>query len=124
MNSENPPGTINDVLDLAVRRFGERTALVDGSARYTYREVHEKVLRAAHGLRGIGVEPGDRVAIWLPNRLEWCVAFFAAVRVGAIVVPLNTALSASEATYQLEQSGSTVVVAVDQHRSRRLGQDA
>jgi acyl-CoA synthetase (AMP-forming)/AMP-acid ligase II len=124
MNSENPPGTINDVLDLAVRRFGERTALVDGSGRYTYREVHDRVLRAAHGLRGIGVEPGDRVAIWLPNRLEWCVAFFAAVRVGAIVVPLNTALSASEATYQLEQSGSTVVVAADQHRSRRLGQDA
>jgi acyl-CoA synthetase (AMP-forming)/AMP-acid ligase II len=124
MNSEHQPGTINDVLDLAVRRFGARTALVDGPARYTYREVHEKVLRAASGLRGIGVEPGDRLAIWLPNRLEWCIAFFAAVRVGAVVVPLNTALSPSEATYQLEQSGSSVVVTADEHRSRRLAADA
>ena len=124
MNNEPPPNTVNDVLDHAAQRLGDRIALVDGPSRYTYREVHAQVLRAVGGLRALGVEPGDRVAIWLPNRVEWCVAFFAAVRAGAIVVPLNTGLSVPEASYQFAQSGSTVVVTADEYRSRRLADDA
>jgi acyl-CoA synthetase (AMP-forming)/AMP-acid ligase II len=124
MNNELPLNTVNDVLDHAAQRFGDRIALVDGPSRYTYREVHAQVLRAVGGLRALGVEPGDRVAIWLPNRVEWCVAFFAAVRAGAIVVPLNTGLSVPEASYQFAQSGSAVVVTTDEYRSRRLADDA
>ena len=124
MNDELPLDTVNDVLDHAAKRFGDRTALVDGPSRYTFRDLHAQAFRAADGLRALGVRPGDRVAIWLPNRVEWCVAFYAAVRVGAIVVPLNTGLSVPEATYQLAQSGSTVVVTADRYRSRRLAEDA
>jgi acyl-CoA synthetase (AMP-forming)/AMP-acid ligase II len=124
MHDEFPLSTLNDVLDHAARRFGDRTALTDGPRRYTFAEVHADVLRAAGGLRTLGVRPGDRVAIWLGNRPEWCVAFFAAVRVGAIVVPLNTGLSAPEADYQLTQSGSTVVITADAYRSRHLADDA
>jgi acyl-CoA synthetase (AMP-forming)/AMP-acid ligase II len=116
--------TVKDVLDQAAKRFGDRTALVDGPSRFTFRDLHAQAVRAADGLRALGVRPGDRVAIWLPNRVEWCVAFYAAVRAGAIVVPLNTGLSVPEATYQLAQSGSTVVVTADQYRSRRLAEDA
>src|SRR5580704_17004850 len=123
MNDELPLDTVNDVLDHAAKRFGDRTALVDGPSRYTFRDLHAQAFRAAGGLRALGVRPGDRVAIWLPNRVEWCVAFYAAVRVGAIVVPLNTGLSVPEATYQLAQSGSTVVVTADKYRSRRLAED-
>jgi acyl-CoA synthetase (AMP-forming)/AMP-acid ligase II len=124
MNDELPLDTVNDVLDYAAKRFGDRTALVDGPSRYTFRDLHAQAFRAADGLRALGVRPGDRVAIWLPNRVEWCVAFYAAVRAGAIVVPLNTGLSVPEATYQLAQSGSTVVVTADGYRSRRLAEDA
>ena len=116
-----------------MKRFGDRTALVDGPSRYTFRDLHAQAFRAADGLRALGVRPGDRVAIWLPNRVEWCVAFYAAVRVGAIVVPLNTGLSVPEATYQLESgldrwrctAEQAPVVAArrgrpgDQRRSRR-----
>ena len=124
MYDELPLDTVNDVLDHAAKRFGDRTALVDGPSRYTFRDLHAQAFRAADGLRALGVRPGDRVAIWLPNRVEWCVAFYAAVRAGAIVVPLNTGLSVPEATYQLAQSGSTVVVTADEYRSRRLADDA
>jgi acyl-CoA synthetase (AMP-forming)/AMP-acid ligase II len=124
MNNELPLDTVNDVLDHAAARFGDRIALVDGPSRYTFRDLHAQALRAAGGLRALGVRPGDRVALWLPNRAEWCVAFYAAVRAGAIVVPLNTGLSVPEATYQLAQSGSTVIVTADEYRSRRLADDA
>jgi acyl-CoA synthetase (AMP-forming)/AMP-acid ligase II len=124
MHDEFPLRTLNDVLDHAARRFGDRTALAAGPQRYTFADVHADVLRAAGGLRELGVRPGDRVAIWLGNRAEWYVAFFAAVRAGAIVVPLNTGLSVPEAEYQLTQSGSTVVIAAVAYRSRRLADDA
>jgi len=124
MYDELPLHTVNDVLDHAAQRFGDRIALVDGPSRYTFRDLHAQVLQASDGLRALGVRPGDRVALWLPNRVEWCVAFYAAVRAGAIVVPLNTGLSVPEATYQLAQSGSTVVVTADKYRSRRLAEDA
>ena len=124
MNDELPLDTVNDVLDHAAKRFGDRIALVDGLSRYTFRDLHAQVLQAADGLRALGVRPGDRVAVWLPNRVEWCVAFYAAARAGAIVVPLNTGLSVPEATYQLAQSGSAVVVTADEYRSRRLADDA
>jgi acyl-CoA synthetase (AMP-forming)/AMP-acid ligase II len=124
MYDELPLHTVNDVLDHAAQRFGDRIALVDGPSRYTFRDLHAQVLQASDGLRALGVRPGDRVALWLPNRVEWCVAFYAAVRAGAIVVPLNTGLSVPEATYQLAQSGSTVIVTADEYRSRRLADDA
>jgi fatty-acyl-CoA synthase len=124
MHDEFPLRTLNDVLDRAARRFGDRTAVTDGPRRYAFADVHADVLRAAAGLQALGVRPGDRVAIWLGNRAEWYVAFFAAVRVGAIVVPLNTGLSLPEAEYQLTQSGSTVVITAVAYRSRRLADDA
>jgi acyl-CoA synthetase (AMP-forming)/AMP-acid ligase II len=111
MYDELPLHTVNDVLDHAAQRFGDRIALVDGPSRYTFRDLHAQVLQASDGLRALGVRPGDRVALWLPNRVEWCVAFYAG-------------LSVPEATYQLAQSGSTVVVTADKYRSRRLADDA
>jgi acyl-CoA synthetase (AMP-forming)/AMP-acid ligase II len=123
MENESPD-TVSAVLENAARRFGDRIALVDGQSRYTFRELDARALRAACGLSALGVQPGDRVAIWLPNCVEWCVAFFAAIRAGAIVVPLNTGLSVPEATYQLTQSGTGLVIAASQYRSRRLAADA
>src|SRR5260370_32585509 len=124
MNNELPLDTVNDVLDYAAKRYGDRTALGDGPSRYTVPDLHAQAFRAADGLRALGVRPGDRVAIWLPNRVEWCVAFYAAVRAGPIVVPLTTGLSVPQPTYHLAQSGSTVVVTADEYRSRRLAGDA
>jgi fatty-acyl-CoA synthase len=116
--------TVVTVLDHAADQYSERTALVAGAERWTFERLCAESLRAANGFRALGVLPGDRVAIWLPNRLEWAVAFYGAVRVGAIVVPLNTGLTRSEVTYQLAQSGSTLVVTIDRFRDRALAAEA
>jgi fatty-acyl-CoA synthase len=110
--------TITGALDVAATRWGERTAVVDGSQRYTYRELRRRALKAASGLAGLGVRKGDRVAICLPNGVDWVVAFFGASYAGAVVVPLNTALSARELEYQVGHSGASVMIVAAAYRKR------
>jgi acyl-CoA synthetase (AMP-forming)/AMP-acid ligase II len=117
----DPPGrvrTIADALDVAASRWGERTAIVDGSDRYSYADLRLQALHVAGGLTGLGVRKGDRVAICLPNGMDWAVAFHGAIYAGAVVVPLNTALSAAELEYQAGHSGATVLIACSSYRNR------
>jgi acyl-CoA synthetase (AMP-forming)/AMP-acid ligase II len=110
--------TIAGALDVAASRWGERIAIVDGDQRYAYAELRQRALRAAGAFTGLGVRKGDRVALCLPNGMDWAVAFFGAVYAGAVVVPLNTALSASELRYQVSHSGTAVLVVCDSYRNR------
>lgn len=79
----------------ALRR-PDHTAVVCGSHRVSYAELNESVRRAAAGLHRLGVRPGDRVLIHLPNSIEFVQLAYAAFTVGATVVPVNTRLSANE----------------------------
>lgn len=110
--------TIADALEVAVRSRGQRIAIVDGDDRYSYRELRKRSLRAARGLAGMGVRKGDRVALCLPNGIDWAVAFFGAIYAGAVVVPLNTALSATELEYQVGHSGASVMITCTTYRNR------
>jgi acyl-CoA synthetase (AMP-forming)/AMP-acid ligase II len=110
--------TIAGALDVAASRWGERVAIVDGDQRCAYAELRQRALRAAGAFTGLGVRKGDRVAICLPNGMDWVVAFFGAVSAGAVVVPLNTALSARELEYQVGHSGTSVLVVCDSYRNR------
>ena len=110
--------TIAGALDVAASRWGERVAIVDGDQRCAYAELRQRALRAAGAFTGLGVRKGDRVAICLPNGMDWVVAFFGAVYAGAVVVPLNTALSARELEYQVGHSGTSVLVVCDSYRNR------
>jgi acyl-CoA synthetase (AMP-forming)/AMP-acid ligase II len=110
--------TIAGALDVAASRWSELAAIVDGDHRCSYAELRSRALRAASGLTGLGVRKGDRVAICLPNGLDWVVAFYGAVYAGAVVVPLNTALSASELAYQVGHSGASVLVTCAAYRNR------
>ena len=113
-----PALTIAGALDVAALRWGERVAIVEGDQRYTYAELRQRALRAAAAFTGLGVRKGDRVAICLPNGMDWAVAFFGAVCAGAVVVPLNTALSAGELEYQVGHSGTSVMVVCGSYRNR------
>jgi fatty-acyl-CoA synthase len=108
----------SDVLDISAAAWGERAAIVDGEHRCTYAELRRRALDVAGGFAGLGVRKGDRVAIWLPNALDWVVAFFGAIYAGAVVVPLNTALSTKEIKYQVGQSGASVLVVCAEYRNR------
>ncbi|HZI04156.1 MAG TPA: AMP-binding protein, partial [Archangium sp.] len=104
--------TIGQNLRRTVERYGEREALVVLSQGYraTWRQFWEATTQVALGLLAFGVEKGDRVGLWSPNRFEWVVSQFAAARIGAILVNLNPAYKTAELEYALNQSGTSVLL--------------
>ncbi|HYK82622.1 MAG TPA: AMP-binding protein [Gemmatimonadales bacterium] len=82
----------------------ERELVVSGARRMSYRQVEREALALADGLAGLGVQPGDRVAVDLPNWPEWVVALVAAAYRGAVLVPLDPSLSHHELKYQLRHA--------------------
>ncbi|CCG04419.1 class I adenylate-forming enzyme family protein [Blastococcus saxobsidens] len=90
---------------------GERTAIVElGGGQLTYSELWQRAMRIAGGLRESGVQTGDRVAVQLPNGVDWVLAFWGALLAGAIVVPMNTRLAPAEADFILGDCGAAYVV--------------
>lgn len=94
-----PLHTLTDIWQNTVSKFPNKTALVMGGARWTYRALDEEITRLCGHLLTCGVEPGDRVAIAMPNCREFYVAYWAALRAGAIVAPINYRLGATEMAY-------------------------
>ena len=107
--------TIPQNLARTVTRHGDRDALVsvEQGIRFTYAQFADEVDRVARGLMGIGVAKGDRVGIWSPNYAEWVLVQYATARIGAILVTINPAYRSSELEYVLNQSGISVLVAVE-----------
>ena len=102
------PQTISALVQWAGEQYAADEAVVDvlgdPPRRVTFTELASMVRRAATGCRERGVEPGDRIAIWGPNTLEWVVAALGAVSAGAALVPLNTRFKGDEAAYILDKS--------------------
>ena len=90
--------------------YPDKTAIVYDDRRVTYAEFAAEATRVAHGLRGSGITPGDRVAYLLPNVPEMLVAHFAVPLAGAVLVAINTRLSTEEIRYILDHSGAKVLV--------------
>ena len=97
-------------LERSARVFPDKTAVVYGERRLTYRELAEEATRVAHALRASGIQPGDRVAYLMPNLPEMLVAQFAVPLAGAVLVSVNTRLSDEEIAYLLNHSGAKVLV--------------
>lgn len=108
-----PAESLVDLLESSVRRYGDRVALDFFGAATSYTQLGEQVARAAEALRRLGVEKGDRVALVLPNCPQHVVAFYAALRIGAVVVEHNPLYTAEELEYQLTDHAPRVVVAWD-----------
>jgi fatty-acyl-CoA synthase len=90
--------------------YPDKTAIVHGATRWTYAEFARDAQRLARGLRASGVQPGDRVACLLPNVPAMLHAHFGVPLAGAVLVAVNTRLSAEEVRYILDHSGATVLV--------------
>lgn len=99
--------TISTNFRRARERWPDREALVVRHQDYraTYRALWNQVEEAARALLASGIEKGDRVGLWAPNRYEWVVVQFATARIGAILVNVNPAYKATELEYALRQSG-------------------
>lgn len=99
------------------RMTSQRPAVVyDGRTR-TYAELAERVARAAHALRDLGVGRGDRVAYLGPNHPALAETLFAAGSLGAVFVPLNTRLAVPELAYNLEDSGAQTLIWAPEFRA-------
>src|SRR2546422_3003212 len=96
----------------AARRWGAREALSFQGRRWTFAELSERVDRVARGLMGLGIAPGEHVALWMLNLPEFIDAAFAVMKIGAVLVPINTRFRTEDLAYVLAQSdASTLLIA-------------
>lgn len=96
----------------AARDYPQNPATIFFDATLTYQELDALANRFAAGLQRLGVKKGDRVALYLPNCPQFIIAYYGALRTGAIVVPCNPLYVARELEYQLNDSGSETIVAL------------
>jgi len=102
------PGMVADT----AQRLGAATALVDGARRMSYAELLADFRRVTAALLAAGIQRGERVAIWAPNRYEWLVAALGILGAGAAMVPVNTRFKRGEVSHILERSGARMVFTV------------
>lgn len=98
--------------DMAAR-FGPREGLVFEDRRLSFAEMAARVDRTAKGLIALGVQPGDKVGLWLLNQPEWMDLMFAVAKVGAVLVPINTRFRTNDLEYVLTQSDCAYLITHD-----------
>jgi len=104
------PLLITDFLRRAVRHYPNKTAVVDGARRFSYRELDERVDRLSNALLDLGLKRGDRVCILSPNSHFFLESFYATAQVGIVLVPLNYRLVAADHEYILNHAGVSAVL--------------
>lgn len=111
-----------------VKLFADRTAVIDGEKRFTFRQFNERVNRLGNGLFSLGLQKGDRVALLSVNRHQLMEGIFACYKTGLVAVPLNARLGMRELVYMLNNSearclilGEEFIEAVAAHRSEIAG---
>ena len=104
-------------------RFGDREALVDGDRRWSFSEVVKAVESAARSFIALGLQHGDRLAIWAPNSAEWIFSALGAQIVGGVLVPINTRFKGSEAAYVLNHSGAKFLLCDNKFLGQNYAQE-
>jgi long-chain acyl-CoA synthetase len=110
---EVPPGTLGDLITETVATYPRNVALEFFGRETSYAELGEQIEHAAEGLRRLGVKPGDRVALILPNCPQHVVAFYAILRLGGVVVEHNPLYTSRELRHQFEDHRARFAIAWD-----------
>jgi len=104
------PASLVQMLRTSVDRDADALAVSEvGGERLSYGQLWDRAARVAGGLRSLGVQRGDRVAIRLPNGIDWVLAFWGAQLAGAVAVPVNTRFKEPEVEYVVSDSGAAHV---------------
>lgn len=106
-----PDASANAAVLLLAAADAQRTALICGGATVDYGELRAQVARAAAFWHSRGLHPGDRIAIKLPDGIDWVTAFLGALWAGAVAVPVNPRVPAPEWQYILDEAGFSVILA-------------
>ncbi|AII11410.1 AMP-binding protein [Rhodococcus opacus] len=101
---------IGDLIRRAGRQFGAAPALIDGDRVVSFAEFDALTDRLGHALLSRGLEPGDRVAVLMPNGIDGVVVYYALAKAGLVRVPLNVRETAHEHAYKVEDSGSRALI--------------
>jgi fatty-acyl-CoA synthase len=111
------PLTPTAFLRRAAYAFGDRIGVIDGDRRFTYAAFHERCLRLAGALRAMGIAPGDRVAVLAGNTNVLLAAHYAVPFGGAVLVALNTRITASDIAFILRHAGVSLLIYDDDFRA-------
>ena len=106
------------LLEEAVKKFADRPVLISDGQRVNYDQLNRRVNSIAHLLRQDGIGKGDKVALMLPNIPEFVYCYFAAIKLGAVAVHLNTTSTSHELMYLLENSESKVLITLEVNRKK------
>ncbi|WP_218243014.1 FadD3 family acyl-CoA ligase [Comamonas fluminis] len=104
--------TLPAMLADVASRYAERAAIVENGKSISYAQLLQLSRQAARALMSLGVQAGDRVALWAPNLSEWIVAACGVHAAGGVLVPLNTRMKGAEAADILDRSRARVLVSV------------
>jgi long-chain acyl-CoA synthetase len=115
-----PTGSLSHLIEESVTQYRAHIALEFFGATTTYSELGDRIERVAHSLHKLGVRKGDRVAIVLPNCPQHVVAFYAILRLGAVVVEHNPLYTPRELRHQFEDHGARVAIVWDKIASTVL----
>ena len=107
-----PPVPMHRLLEQTAARYPRRPATIFLGARLTYQTLDETANRFAHALLGFGLQRGSRVALLLPNCPQFVIAFYGALKAGAIVTAINPLYTPRELEYQLNDAGADTLVAL------------
>jgi len=102
--------SLADMMEQSAKKHAERVAYVSMGAQLRYRELDASSRQFAAWLQSVGVQKGDRVALMMPNLLQYPVCLFGALRAGAVVVNTNPLYTATELLHQLRDSGAQTIV--------------
>ncbi len=109
--------TFAQALDWAADAHGDRVAAKAGGTALTYARLAARAKDLARGLLALGVAKDDKVALWMPDGLDWLVARWAVPLIGAVLVPINTRFRNADLRYALEQSDSVALILAPGFRS-------
>lgn len=115
-NLEYPPVPITQFLEDTVAKFPNNAATIFGNgsmdAVLTYKALNDLVNQFANALTALGVKKGDRVAIYLPNCPQFVIAYYGALKIGAIVAPVNPQYTPRELEHQVNDAGAATIIAL------------
>ncbi|HIE39575.1 MAG TPA: AMP-dependent synthetase, partial [Anaerolineales bacterium] len=107
---------VNEFLQNSAERFPDKVALVCGKRRLTYAQIEEQTNRVANGLQALGMERGERLAIWLPNSVETVVAIFAILKAGGVFTVINPTTKPAKLAYILNNCTASGLFAPTRER--------
>ena len=110
---EIPQIPLQEILHKSANEFPQKTAISYGGREITYAQLELLSNQFANSLVKLGVKKGDRVAIFLPNTPQFVIAYFGTLRTGAVVSAISPLHREREVEYQLNDSGSQTIVALD-----------